>query len=213
MILEMLTVGLSTNCHVVGCEKTGEAVVIDPGFGATESNRIFEKLSRIGLQIKYVVNTHGHIDHTRGNGLVKERTRSPVLIHKEDASMLTDPRTNLAWEFRIASQSPPADRLLQEGDVINVGQLRLKVIHTPGHTKGSISILCEDVVFTGDTLFAGSIGRTDFPGSSFEKIIHSMGTKLMRLPDCVKIHPGHGPSSTIVKERRHNPFVRKFLQS
>ena len=213
MIVEAFTVGLLVaNCYVVGCEKTEEAVMIDPGFGSTESKRIFERVSETGLEIKCVVNTHGHIDHTCGNGLVKEKMRAPILIHQEDEAMLTDSRINLSREMGMADwASPPADRLLAEGDTIKVGQTNLKVIHTPGHSRGSISLLGEDVVFSGDTLFAGSIGRTDFPGSSFEMIMHSIGSKLMRLPDRVKVYPGHGPSSTIGEEKRNNPFVHSFL--
>lgn len=213
MIVEAFTVGpLAANCYVVGCEKTEEAVMIDPGFSSTESKRIFRSVSETGLGIKCVVNTHGHIDHTCGNGLVKEKMRVPILIHKEDEAMLTDPRINLSREMGMADwASPPADRLLEEGDTIKVGQLNLKVIHTPGHSRGSISLLGEDVVFSGDTLFAGSIGRTDFPGSSFEMIIHSIRNKLMRLPDRVKVYPGHGPSSTIGEEKRNNPFIHRFF--
>lgn len=212
MIISMFTVGLlGANCYVVGCEKTGEAMIIDPGFGPAEWKRIFEKVSKAGLKIKYVVNTHGHIDHTSGNGLVKEKIRVPILIHKDDEAMLTDPQMNLSTEFGILIQPPPADRLLQEGEVINIGLLDFKVIHTPGHSKGSVSILGENVVFTGDTLFAGSIGRTDFPGSSFEMIMHSIRNKLMKLPDDVKVYPGHGPPSTIGEEKRNNPFLHGFF--
>lgn len=213
MIVESFTVGLLVaNCYVVGCEETEEAVMIDPGFGSTESKRIFRRVSETGLEIKCVVNTHGHIDHTCGNGLVKEKMRASILIHKEDEAMLTDSRINLSREMGMADwASPPADRLLAEGDTIKVGQTNLKVIHTPGHSRGSISLLGEDVVFSGDTLFAGSIGRTDFPGSSFEMIMHSIRNKLMKLPDRVKVYPGHGPSSTIGEEKRNNPFVHSFV--
>jgi hydroxyacylglutathione hydrolase len=215
LIVEAFTVGLlMANCYVVGCEKSERAVIIDPGFGSKESKRIFERVSERGLEIECVVNTHGHIDHTCGNGLVKEKMSVPLLIHKGDATMLTDSRINLSEGVGMTNwASPPADRLLEEGDVIDVGELSFKVIHTPGHSRGSISILGEDVVFTGDTLFAGSIGRTDFPGSSTEMIIHSIRNKLMKLPDDMKVYPGHGPSSTIGQEKRSNPFVRNFLQS
>ena len=213
MIVEAFTVGLLiANCYVVGCEKTGEAAIIDPGFGYAESKRIFKRVSETGLKIKCVVNTHGHIDHTSGNGLVKEKMRVPILIHKEDEAMLTDSRINLSREMGMAdSASTRADRLLVEGDTIDVGRLKFRVIHTPGHTRGSISILGENVVFTGDTLFAGSIGRTDFPGSSPEMIMHSIRSKLMKLPDHVKVYPGHGSSSTIGEEKRSNPFLHSFL--
>ena len=209
MIVKMFTVGLlDTNCYVVECEKTGEAVIIDPGFGSTKSEHILSEVSRIGFEIRYLVNTHGHVDHTSGNRLVKEKTGAPILIHRDDEDMLTDPQMNLSREFGIVITPPPADQLLQEGDIIKVGRLNLKVIHTPGHTRGSISILGEDVVFTGDTLFAGSIGRTDFPGSSFEMIMQSIRDRLMRLPDHVRVYPGHGPPSIIGEERRDNLFLR-----
>jgi len=214
MILKMFTVGfLSTNCYIVGCEKTKEAVIIDPGFSSAEAKQIFKEISRIDLEVKFVVNTHGHVDHIFGNRLVKERTGAQILIHKDDKVMLTDSRLNLSRDLGLAITSPPADQLLLDGAVIEVGQLNLKVVHTPGHTRGSISILVENAVFTGDTLFAGSIGRTDLPGSSFRMIMHSIRDKLMNLPDYMRVYPGHGPTSTIGEERRNNPFIYGFSAS
>lgn len=208
MILRTFAVGFTgTNCYVAICKRTGQAMIIDPGFSSDEAEPFMRKVSRLTSDLKYIVNTHGHIDHTSGNGLVKEKTGASILIHKDDAVMLTDPNRNLSRLFGLSAASPQADRLLRDEDIIEVGQLAFRVIHTPGHSMGSISLLGEDIVFVGDTLFAGSIGRTDFPDSSFEMIMHSIKNRLMKLPDHVKVYPGHGPPSTIGTERRSNPFI------
>jgi len=215
MITKMFTVGaLYTNCYVVGCNETKEALIIDPGFD-TElvAKRILREADQLELQIKYIVNTHGHPDHIAGNGIVKKMTSAPILIHEYDAPMLTRATENLTMLFGLRTASlPPADRILHNGDAIKVGEVMLRVLHTPGHTRGSISILGNDVVFTGDTLFAGSIGRTDLPDSSPKEIMSSL-KKLTILPDHIKVYAGHGPASTIGEEKKSNPFLQNLSAS
>lgn len=213
MLTKMLTVGmLYTNCYIVGCTETKEALIIDPGFDRNvEAERTLTEVDRHDLQVKYIVDTHGHPDHTSGNGVLKKSTGAPILIHEYDAPMLTEAGKSLAGLFGLRAASPPADRLLHEGDIIQVGGVNLKVLHTPGHSRGSISLLGDEAVFTGDTLFAGSIGRTDFPGASFKEIINSIKSKLATLPDHLKVYPGHGPISTIGEEKRGNPFLTQDL--
>ena len=210
MLIDSLTVGFFyTNCYLVACKKTLEAIVIDPGIKEAEDKKIFEKLAKHDLKIKYIVNTHGHIDHISGNDILKQATDAEILIHENDALMLADPWENLSEMLDFHAVSPPADRLLHDGDAIKIGRLKLKVIHTPGHSSGSISLYreAEDAVFTGDTLFAGSIGRTDLPGSSFKEIMLSLKDKIMKMPDNTTVYPGHGAKTTIGKEKRTNPFL------
>jgi len=207
-LLSRIVGSLATNCYIVVCKKTRKALIIDPGFSVEEANDVLKEILQNGFKVENILNTHGHVDHINGNGILKTLTRANILIHKNDASMLIDPSKNLSRMLGRNVISPKADRLVEEGEIINVGNLELKVIHTPGHTKGSISLFCEkeNVVFTGDTLFAGSIGRTDLPGSSFDEMMHSL-KKLMDLPDETVVHPGHGGKTTIGREKRTNPFL------
>jgi len=212
LILRRFTVGaLGTNCYVVGCPETGEAMIIDPGFdGRAEAERVLKEVDGRGLEVGLILNTHGHTDHTAGNGIVKEATGAPILIHGEDAPMLTPARGSLkSWGLR--GSSPPADRALHDGDTVQVGSLTFTALHTPGHTPGSVCLLGGGVVFTGDTLFAGSVGRTDLPASSDRDMARSLREKLMPLPDRVRVYPGHGSASTMERERRTNPFLRSLL--
>jgi hydroxyacylglutathione hydrolase len=192
MIVKCFAVGwLSTNCYVVGCEETREAAVIDPGMESErEAEPILDFIKQNSLQIKYIINTHGHPDHVAGNALMKEATGAPILIHENHS-------------VRVQS-----DRKLRDGDVIPVGTLKLVVLHTPGHTKDGISLLGDNVVFTGDALFAGSVGRTDFVDGSYEELMRSIKTKLLSLPDSFKVYSGHGPPTTIGDEKRRNPFLQ-----
>jgi len=191
---KMLTVGmLYTNCYIVSCLETKEALVIDPGFDTkAEASKVMKEVDDNNLKVKFIINTHGHPDHISGNRFLKKATSAQVLIHELDAPML---------------MGLPADKTLQEGDVIQAGSVVLTVLHTPGHSRGSISLLGRDAVFTGDTLFAGSIGRTDLPGGSYKGIISSIKNKLATLPACLRVYPGHGPPSTIGEEKRSNPFL------
>ena len=209
MIVKMLTLGtLYTNCYIVSCIETKEALIIDPGFEEKkDAEKVLKEVKQQELHIKYVVNTHGHPDHIGGNRIIKEATNALLLIHEYDAPMLTGPTENLSMLLRLHAMSPPADKTLHEGDLIRFGKTTLKVLHTPGHSKGSISLLGDDVIFTGDTLFAGSIGRYDLPSASYKEIIHSI-KRLATLPEHVKVYPGHGPTSTIGKEKNSNPFLQ-----
>jgi glyoxylase-like metal-dependent hydrolase (beta-lactamase superfamily II) len=207
MFLERLVVGaLETNCYLISCKKTKKAVVIDPG-GEDEVELILNLLQIYNFDLKYVINTHGHIDHIVGNDLLKAKTEALLLIHKLDADMLVDANKNFSSFMGKEICSPPADKLLKEGDEISLGTLNLIVIHTPGHTPGGISLVLNNIVFTGDTLFAGGIGRTDLPGGSYQDLIKSIKEKLLILGDDRIIYPGHGPDSTIGEERRKNPYI------
>ena len=205
MIIETLAVGpIQANCFILGCEETREAVVIDPG---EEADRILALVAETNLTVKYIINTHGHMDHVSANKKMHEATGAPILIHSLDAPMLDQVADSAAaWGFK-AENSPAPERQLQDDDEITFGNITLTVIHTPGHTRGGISLYADGEVFVGDTLFAGSIGRTDFPGGSFEVIRESIQQKLFQLGDNVRVHTGHGPATTIGHEKRHNPFV------
>jgi glyoxylase-like metal-dependent hydrolase (beta-lactamase superfamily II) len=205
VIIKTLTVGpIQANCFILGCDETLAAAVIDPG---DETDRILNALAESSLSAKFIINTHGHFDHVGANKRLKEATGAPILIHCLDAPMLDQlSSTAAAWGL-AADNSPKPDRELNDGDKISFGNTTLKVIHTPGHTPGGISLYASDVIFVGDTLFAGSIGRTDFPGGSFETLKESIRKKLFVLGDHVKVYAGHGPSTTIGEERRSNPFV------
>ncbi|MDO7789019.1 MBL fold metallo-hydrolase [Desulforamulus aquiferis] len=205
MIIEELPVGnLEANCYIIGCSETGESAVIDPG---DEVERILERLSQQGLKNTAIILTHGHADHIGAVGQLKKATNAPVMIHSQDGTMLTNPALNLSSWLGEQLAFKPADRLLEDGDQIQIGNLILDVIHTPGHTPGGICLKLGGQVFTGDTLFAQSIGRSDFPGGSQATLISSIKKKLMTLPDETAVYPGHGPSSTIGQEKRSNPFL------
>jgi hydroxyacylglutathione hydrolase len=205
LIIKTLAVGpIQANCFILGCEDTLEAVVIDPG---EEGDRILQTVADSNLIVKYIINTHGHMDHVSANKRINEVTGAPIFIHALDAPMLDQVADSAAaWGLK-ADNSPAPDRELQDGDQVTFGKITLTVLHTPGHTLGGISLYAKDDVFVGDTLFAGSIGRTDFPGGSFETIKESIQQKLFKLGDDVRVHTGHGPTTTIGQEKRHNPFV------
>ncbi len=209
MKVRAFTVGMFlTNCYLVTCEKTGEAIIVDPGFASlAEADGIFRLVEHTSLELRFVVNTHGHPDHTCGNGLALERYHVPILIHERDASMLGESgRRNFEF-FGFANSSPNADRLLRDGDSVNFGKVTLKVMHTPGHSPGSVCLIGATEVFTGDTLFQGSIGRTDLPGSSESNMIRSL-KRLESLPDNLRLYPGHGLQTTVGTEKRQNPFLQ-----
>lgn len=205
MIIETLAVGpIMANCFIVGCEKTGEAVVIDPG---DEGDRILMALARKKLKVVRILNTHAHFDHVNANKRLKEVTDAPICIHPADAPMLQQ-LSMMANAFGMrAENSPPCDIPLHDGDEISFGEEKLKVLHTPGHSPGGVSFAAKDVVFVGDTLFAGSIGRTDFPGGDYHTLISSIRQKLFPLGDKMRVCCGHGPDTTIGHERRYNPFA------
>ena len=205
MIIKEMAVGaLMANCIILGCEKTGEAAVIDPG---DETERILLSLADSKLKLKYIINTHGHFDHVGGNKKMKEATGADILIHLLDAPMLSRLSSDATLFGFSAENSPPPDRTLEDNDTISFGEIRLKVIHTPGHSPGGISLYTDSKLFVGDTLFAGSIGRSDLPGGDFNTLISSIKNRLFELGDDVKVFPGHGPNTTIGKEKLSNPFV------
>jgi glyoxylase-like metal-dependent hydrolase (beta-lactamase superfamily II) len=192
MFLKRLVVGvLETNCYLISCKKTKKAAVIDPG-GEDEVDLILNLLQKNNFDLKYIINTHGHIDHIAGNNLFKAKTEALLLIHRLDADMLVNANKNFSSFMGKEICSPPADKLLEEGDEISLGTLNLIVIHTPGHTPGGISLVSNNIVFTGDTLF---------------DLIKSIKEKLLLLGDDKIIYPGHGPDSTIGEERRTNPYI------
>jgi glyoxylase-like metal-dependent hydrolase (beta-lactamase superfamily II) len=205
LIIHKLTVGpLMSNCFIVGCQKTKIAAVIDPG---DETERILLALSRSSLTLKNIINTHGHFDHVSGNKKLKDATGAEILIHPLDAPMLRHISASAAYFGLSSDDSPAPDRTVNEGDTIAFGEVILEVIHTPGHTPGGISLSTDSVVFVGDTLFAGSIGRTDLPGGDYDTLISSIRKKLFQLPDTVRVLCGHGPETTIGIEKRTNPFA------
>lgn len=205
MIIETLTVGpIMANCFIVGCEETRAAAVIDPG---DEADRILLALADARLTVTQIINTHGHFDHVGANARLKKATGAPISAHALDAPMLGQLSRMAAMWGMSADNSPPPDRLIDEGDSLVVGELTFRVIHTPGHTPGGVSLIVDGHVFVGDTLFAGSVGRTDFPGGDFETLKASIQKKLFVLGDALCIHAGHGPDTTIGEEKRHNPFV------
>ena len=194
------------NCFIVGCEQTRSAAVIDPG---DETDRILQELTASRLNPEYIINTHGHFDHVGGNRRLKAATGADLIIHELDAPMLSSLAASAAAWGLSAEDSPPPDRTVGEGDTISFGTITFEVIHTPGHTPGGISLHSGDLVFVGDTLFSGSIGRTDFPGGSYDTLIASIQNKLFTLGDKVRVYCGHGPETTIGREKqqRVNPFV------
>jgi glyoxylase-like metal-dependent hydrolase (beta-lactamase superfamily II) len=210
MVVNQYEVGnFAVFCYLIGDEETKEGLFIDP---ADDVERLISEAKFQGVEkIKYIVNTHSHVDHIMGNKEMVKRTGAKVVIHEEEARYLVQTPADLLMMFR-ATPSPPADLLVKEGDVIQVGKVGLKVIHTPGHSPGGVSLYIDGMVFTGDTLFVGSVGRTDFPGSSWEAMETSIRKKLYVLPGDTIVFPGHNygstPTSTIQYERRHNPFVR-----
>jgi hydroxyacylglutathione hydrolase len=212
LIIRQMALGpIQANCYILGCEKTRQAVVIDPG---DDTDRILATLAGDRLTVVHIINTHGHFDHVGANRRLKEVTGADILIHSADAPMLDQLSSSAAaWGMR-AENSPAPDRLLEDGDTITFGTHTLTVLHTPGHTRGGICLYTdyieagveEKAVFVGDTLFAGSIGRTDFPGGDFDTLINSIRTKLFQLDNEVKVYTGHMGNTTIGVEKRTNPF-------
>lgn len=203
MFFRCIPVGiLKVNCYIVACSRTKQAVVIDPG---AEPDLILSVLENNGLDVKYIFNTHGHPDHIGANTSVKQWSGAPLLIHKADADFLVHPLP-MPFESEPPVSSPPADQYLNDGDIFQIGDVTLKVVHTPGHSQGSVSFIFSDRVITGDALFAGTIGRTDLPGGDMSKLIDSIRKKLLLLPDDTEVYPGHGPSTTIGQEKQLNPF-------
>ena len=205
MILDTLVVGpLQVNCYIVGCERTRKVAVLDPG---DDVDRILMTLAEQHLTVQYIINTHEHFDHVGGNKRLKEATGALLLAHaKANDEIIHIASRAAVWGMQV-EDSPPADRFLAEGDLVEIGEtLSLKVLYTPGHSLGSISLVTSGAVFVGDLIFSGSIGRTDFPGGDYQTLIDSVRNKIFSLDDETIIYAGHGPSTTVGREKRTNPF-------
>jgi hydroxyacylglutathione hydrolase len=207
LVFDQLETGpLMTNCYIVGDSESKQAVVVDPG---GHVGAIISALERNGLQCKHIVNTHSHFDHVGGNKDLKKQTGADILIHQAEAPMLTQ----LAGQGRIfgisIDNSPAADETIDEGDVIEAGAIRLNVLHTPGHSPGSISLVIEGEgkILVGDLVFQGSVGRTDLPGGSMNTLVKMVREKIFSHPDETRLYPGHGPATTVGVERQSNPFL------
>ncbi len=208
MIVEMLTVGpFQENCYIVGDEVSGEGALVDPG---DEATRIALAVEQTGLEIGQIIITHAHIDHVGAIASLVEEYACPVLMHEEAEAMLkTVPQQAMMMGMRFG-QVPKVDRHVADEEVLEVGSLRLRSLYTPGHAPGHLAFLVEgeEVVFSGDALFAGSVGRVDLPGGSMEVLMRSIEDRLMPLPDDTRVLSGHGPETTIGRERMTNPFLR-----
>ncbi len=192
---------LQTNCWIVDDGEGGPLIVIDP---ASDALAILDEVGPDA--VAWVVLTHGHFDHLGAVREILAAAGGRLAVHAADATWITSSVANGGAMFGFEDTAPPADRELREGDIVVAGSLELEVVHTPGHTPGSICLLGQDHLFSGDTLFAGSVGRTDFPRGDEKALLASIGSKLAPLPDKVAVHPGHGPDTTIGRERRVNPF-------
>jgi hydroxyacylglutathione hydrolase len=198
---------LQTNCYVAACPETGEAAVIDP---AWSGEALFEFIEREGLQVKVLLLTHAHFDHIAGAAALRRLSGARLLAHPDSRALLTQASLHArAWGFQI-EPAPPLDGELAAGQVIEVGTLRLQVLYTPGHAPGHVCFYeqAAGAVFDGDVLFNGSIGRTDLPGGNYQLLLRSIREELLALPDETVVYSGHGPVTTIGRERRSNPFLR-----
>jgi hydroxyacylglutathione hydrolase len=208
MIVKQMEVGhMAVFAYLVADDGGGDGLVIDP---AADVDHILAVARKHKIDIKYIVNTHGHVDHIAGNVEMKEKTGASLIIHADDATMLTSTPAMMLRMFG-AKQSPPADITVADGQLITVGNISLRVIHTPGHSPGGIALYAPGIVFTGDTLFVEAVGRTDLPGGSWPLMLHSIQTRLLTLPDDTNVYPGHNygrmPTSTIGHEKKNNPFL------
>jgi hydroxyacylglutathione hydrolase len=208
MIVEMITVGrFQENCYVIGDEETGTGVLIDPG---DEATRIALTVEQIGLGIAQILVTHAHVDHVRAVAPLVDEYSCPVLMHAEAEAMLKAlPQQAIMMGVRFG-KVPVVDRHIEDDEVLEIGNIRLRSLYTPGHAPGHLGFYAEEegIVFSGDALFAGSIGRADLPGGSMDLLMRSISEKLLTLPDETRVLSGHGPETTIGRERMHNPFLR-----
>ena len=205
MNVETFIVGpIEVNCYIVTCKKTNKAAVIDPGDNAADILKVVRSRS---LDIEYILLTHGHFDHLGGVARIKKATNATVLMNKDDQYMVE----TAAQQAELFGLPVPGefdvDRFVDESDIIEIGNLKASILTTPGHSKGSVCYLFDKCVFVGDTLFYGGVGRTDLEGGSFEQLVHSIKSKLFTLSDDVKVYCGHGPSTTIGREKKYNPFI------
>jgi glyoxylase-like metal-dependent hydrolase (beta-lactamase superfamily II) len=207
MNIQQLTVGMmGVCCYIVSCEKTRKAAIIDPG---GDEERILAACKKEGLTVDYIIATHGHPDHVCGNGPIKEATGAKIIMYRDDADFFAKPEVKEYFSMLGLAESPPADILVKDGDIITIGEEKLQVIHTPGHTPGGMCLYNAPDCITGDTLFVGGVGRTDFPGGSMQELSRSIREKLLTLPKETIVWPGHGyggSKSTIDEEAHSNPY-------
>ena len=194
---------LMTNCYVIWDPSSLQAMVVDPGAADRAVLSIIEKEN---LSVTLIVNTHAHVDHVGGNRWLQEATGAPIALHEKEKTLLEQMEVQAAVFNYPCDSSPDPSRWLQEGDELTLSGNRFRVLHTPGHSPGSVSLHTEGVALVGDTLFAGSIGRSDLPGGSHAELIHAIQTKLLVLEEETRILPGHGPETTVSREKRFNPF-------
>ncbi|MBI4468426.1 MAG: MBL fold metallo-hydrolase [Acidobacteria bacterium] len=206
MMLESQPVGpFMMNSYVLGCERTREAVLIDPGY---EPAVLDGMIRGHGLQVRHILCTHGHLDHVGAAAEVVELTGAPIWLHRDDL-FLYEAMSDWASSFNmVVRPGPPIGHFVEDGEAISFGDYTLRAVHTPGHTPGGMTYLMDQKAFVGDTLFAGSVGRTDLPGGSWEQLMESIRHRLLPLADSTLVYCGHGPSTTIGKERRTNPFLQ-----
>ncbi|MGA2276677.1 MAG: MBL fold metallo-hydrolase [Terracidiphilus sp.] len=208
MVIESFPVGpLACNCVILGDEEAGEAVVIDPG---DEAERIDSRLTQLGLSLKQILLTHAHIDHVGGALALKRLTGAPILLHQDDLPLLAMMKVQAGWVGVAPPETAPPDGFLGDGESVGLARYPAQVLHTPGHSQGSVCfhIAALRLLIAGDTLFAGSIGRTDLPGGDSDQIIESIRRRLLPLPGETRVLPGHGPETSIGEERKSNPFLR-----
>ncbi len=207
MTLKTLVVGpFQVNCYLYHDETTGDGVIIDPG---AEDSLIIDEIEKADISPKAILLTHGHGDHIAAVDGVKKHFNIPLYIGRGEEELLANPSANVSALFAQPIVAPPADRLLDDEELITLGSISLKVLKTPGHSPGGVCYLSETdgILFCGDTLFYGSIGRTDFPGCSHQTLIKSINDKILKLPDGIICYPGHGPQTTVGAERNNNPFL------
>lgn len=208
MYIKQMSVGsMNVCCYVIGCEKTKKGAVIDPG---GDDERVISAIKKAGLDIQYIINTHGHPDHVCGNERIKAATGAEIVMHEDDAQFFAKAEVKQYFSMLGLKESPPVDKLVKDGEVLRVGDLEIKVLHTPGHTPGGACFYCAPDLFTGDTLFVGGVGRTDFPGGDTATLVKAINQKLLVLPSSTVVWPGHGyggDSSTIGIEKESNPFL------
>ena len=209
MILQTLLVGpLGVNCYLIGDEQSREAVLVDPGGNARD---ILATLRQHRLHLTAIVNTHAHFDHVMAVDEIRAATHAPFSIHVDEVPVLANAEKSAATFGLSIRQPAAADRLLRDADMITAGSIALKVLHTPGHTPGGICLWSDGIVFAGDTLFQGSIGRTDLPGGDYAALMQSIRDKLLPLAENTIVYPGHGPATTMGEEKQLNPFIRPLI--
>lgn len=207
LIKQMIVGSMAVCCYIVACEKTKKAAIIDPG---GDEDKILAEVEKMGVEVEYIIATHGHPDHVCGNRKLQEATGAKIIMHSADDLFFGNPEVKKYFSMLGLEPSPAADIKVEEGDEITIGELKLQVLHTPGHTPGGMCLYHAPDLITGDTLFVGGLGRTDFPGGSHEELLTSIRTKLLVLPPETRVWPGHGyggQRSTIGEEKRSNPFL------